>query len=245
MNDNREYLKGLELNQSEGLEGFADYSAFESITETPSYLNFKGLNTFSHNISEAQQEDVLNSLLLAQRAATKAYPQHSEIYQWYTLYFEVLEKLGWLISNKDFTKYKEKSNSFELDKAIITVLQDILSVNQIKILMKSLELIKSLGEDDKRLMAFEKNTQSYDRGNFQLGLSESTNGNLSILGTGFILSSEKNMSRFLFLKFDKEHINMEFAFYRAELVPHEFNKYRDLVKEKLSDSNHYIAALDI
>ena len=222
MNDIKKFINQLELTAPE--QQLPDYSVFETDTDTPSFLNFKGLNTFSDNVSKQAQDDVLNSLLLAQRAATKAFPNDNELNQWYAFYFDVLKKLGWLINQKDFSVYEEKSNQFEIEKAIFSILQDLLTGQQIKVLMKSLELIKSLGDDDKRLIAFEKNTHTHNRGNFQLGMAEEDNGNVSIIGSGFILESEKKITKVLFLKFDKERVKLNFNFYKANLVSSVYEK---------------------
>lgn len=245
MQDINEFIQNLDLVEGTTSGNLEMYSELESNAPTPSFLNFKGLNTFSKNIPKQQQEDVLNSLLLAQRAASKAFPEANQIYDWYTMYFDILKRLGWLLSQKDFTTYDEKTNSFELDKALLSMLQDFLTGQQIKILMRSLELIKSLGDDDKRLQAFASNTQSHDRGNFQLGLAENTNGNIAIMGSGFILESEKKMSKILFVKFSKELIQMKFCFYKAELVSSQYENHRELVKQKLGNTEDFIASLDV
>ena len=105
MNDTKKFIENLELYEPIQKDHFTDYKMFESSTENPSFLNFKGLNSFSSNVSIEAQEDVLNSLLLAQRAATKAFPKDEQVYDWYKLYFKVLQNLGWLISQKDFNTY--------------------------------------------------------------------------------------------------------------------------------------------
>jgi len=245
MKDNNDFIKSLELISPPLGNHLSAFSEFESDSPTPSFLNFKGLNTFSENISDQIQEDILNSLLLAQRAASKAFPENNQIYDWYHMYFDVLKRLGWLISQKDFTTYEEKSTAFELDKAILSLLQDLLTGQQIKILMQSLDLIKSLGENDRRLQAFANNTQGHQRKNFQLGLAEETNGNIAVLGSGFILESEKKMSKILFVKFNKELINMKFCFYKAELVSSQYENYRELVKQKLGNTEEFITSLDV
>ena len=240
-----EFIQQLELLPADPAAPLPDYSMFESDSKTPSYLNFKGLQSFSDGIAESVQKDVLNSMLLAQRAASKAFPGEDQLDDWYDFYFKVLENVGWLISMKDFSKYSEKSDVFELEKAIISLVTDLLTAQQINVLLKSLELIKSLGKDDERLKVFQRNIQKHNRGNFQMGLAETQNGNVHILGTGFILKSKASMTNVLFLKFDKEEIELGFRFFRAELVASEYDKYRDLVKQKLGDPNEFIASLDV
>ena len=245
MNDTKTYIESLELFKTDSQIKFVDYSKFENVTTTPSFLNYKGINSFSENVSEQAREDVLNSMLLAQRAATKAFPEDAQIADWYTLYFDVLQRLGWLITQKDYNTLGESAQALELDKAIFALLKDLLTGQQINVLLKSLELLKSLGEEDKRLVAFEQNTLTHNRGNFQLGLAEMIHGNVSIFGSGFVLESKKKITKFLFVKFGKNVVQMNLNFFRAELVTSEYAKNRNFVKDKLGDSEQYIASLDI
>lgn len=245
MKDPKSFIENLELIDIDSKFYLSDYSMFESDTATPSFVNFKSVNSFSENVSKQSQEDVLNSMLLAQRAASKAYPEESQIGDWYTLYFKVLEKIGWLISNKDVSSLGEKTNGFEIDKAIFSLLTDFLTGQQINILRKSLEALRSLGDNDKRLVAFEHNTVNHNRGNFQLGLAEENNGNVSVLGSGFVLESQKKITKILFLKFDKNIMTVKLNFFKAELISSKYAENRQFVIDKLGNAKDYIASLDV
>ncbi len=245
MEDNTKFIEALELAAPYTTTEFKAYSAFETTVSEPNFLNFKSINSFSSNVSPQAQEDVLNSMLLAQRAASKDYPEEGDILNWYGKYFEVLKKLGWLVTQQDFSRYSKKSNDAELNTVILELLADYLTGQQINLVNKALTLVKGLGDDDDRLIVFNRNTQINETGNFQLGLAEEENGNVSVLGFGFLLQSEKKITKILFLNFKKDQLNMKFNFYRAALVPGEYNKYRNLVKSKLGDSSSYIASLDI
>lgn len=245
MNDTRKFIESLELADQSPDINLSIFDAYESTSETPSYLNFKALNSFSKGVSDQTQEDVLNSLLLAQRAASKKFPDNEQIKDWYEMYFHVLQELGYVVTNRDWNTLGEKSHALEIDKAIFELLSGLLTVPQINVLTRSLDMLKSLGSDDKRLIAFESNTAKHNRGNFQLGSAEESNGNVSIIGSGFILESEKQMKKILFLKFDKNVVNIKLDFFRAELATSEYSKNREAVKKKLGNSHDFIASLDI
>ena len=247
MKDQSEYISQLELFNPEIVENFFDFNKLEILEENKSFLNFKSLNSFDGSFGDQEQLrlDVQYSLLLAQRAANKAFPAENQLEDWYTKYFEVLQALGWLIQSKDYTVYKETSNLFELDKAIISLITDLLTVQQVKIFMRSLELIKSLGKDDKRLKAFERNSQMHGKGNFQMSFVQMVEGQPTLTGSGFIIEAEKTMTEVLFVKVDREKIKMSFKVYQAGLLIEEYAKYRELVIQKLGDVDQFIAALDI
>jgi len=240
-----DFIKNLELADTAFPMDFSDFNKFESTGEIDSYLNYKGLNSFSSEVSEQARKDALNSMLFAQRAATNKFPDESMIYDWYNMYFEVLKKLGWLLQTRDYTDYEEQSSLLEIDKVIFDLIKDLLTAQQAKIFIKSLELIKKLGKEDKRLKAFERNTEAQNKANFQLGLIEEHNGEATILGSGFIIQSEIKITSILFIKFDKKKVKLTFNFYKATLVEHQYARFRDLIKDKLGDLDEFIAALDV
>ena len=156
-----------------------------------------------------------------------------------------MKKLGWLISQNDFSKYTKKNNDTELNTVILELLADYMTGQQINLLNKALDLVKGLGDEDNRLIVFKQNTQTMDRGNFQLGVGGGKQWKYISAWIRICPYSGKKITKILFLNFKKDRINMKFNFYKASLVQTEFNKYRSLVKNKLGDSSSYIASLDI
>jgi len=243
--DVKSFIEGLELSEPSGLESFVDYTLYESTAENPTFLNYKSLNAFSSEVSAQTQQDVLNSVLLAQRAANKKFPNNDQLEKWYEYYFEVLSNLGWVLEQKGFSNYMEKTDKFEMDKALIELVADSLTAGQVKILLKAINALKNLNKDDNRIIAFEKNTKQGSKGNFQLGLAEENNGLVTLAGSGFILETVNKMTQVLFFKFDKEQIKLSFALHKAVLNLDNYSKHRQLVVDKLGNVDNFIASLDI
>lgn len=251
MNEELEkYIASLELAESNLPKGhfevFAALEGFENAESAEtSFLNFKSLNSFVANVSEGRREDVLNSLLLAQRAATKAFPEETQIVNWYKKYYEVLNTIGWVIENKDFTIFDTSATLFEIDKAIFEIISTALTGNQLAILTKVIDTFKNLGENDHRLIAFERNTHTLQKGSFQLGVATEDNNTISITSFAFIINSSKQITQILFFRSAIEETEFQFSLNKATLAESVFANARDAIKQKLGNVEAFIVSLDI
>lgn len=250
MKEIESYLNDLEISGPDNLLDFElplfyKYDGIESFNTDSTILNYKCLNSFVAGVSVQSQQDVLNSFLLAQRGATKAFPKDHEIINWYRKYFEILGRLGWVFENKDFVDLNFKSSLFELDKVILEILGSLLPAKQISIIGKTLKSIKSLGDNDKRILAFEKSTHTSNRGSFQLGIVTEENEALHVSANAYVLSSNTRINRILFFNSKKDEFNFQYLTTNATLNKFIYVKVRELVRERLGDVTSYIADLEI
>ncbi len=215
------------------------------VEKESAYVNYKSLNTFPDEVSLQKQEDVLNSLLLAQRAASKLYPEFEKSKEWYNKYFEVLENLGWVFQGNDFTKYVADKNIIEIEKVLIEILGTALTNNQLALILKTMNAFKELGENDKRFVVFEKQTHNLEKGSFQLGYSIEENNCVSLFVCGFVISSKKIINRIVFYSSRKMDLDIEYLLTKATLNNAIYSTIRDTVKDKLGNTNSYIANLNI
>lgn len=220
------------------------YEAADTPSETAA-VNYKSIQSFAAGISKERQEDVLNSLLLAQRAATKAFPDDDQVADWHKKYFEVLSNLGWVLEGKEFQVFQSKSGLFEIDNALLEILTAALTGNQLAIALKAIQSLKTLGDGDKRFKFFEQNTHSMQKGNFQLGVATEENGTVSLSSMSFILNSKQNITKILFFSTNKGDTEFKYCLTKATLNDAQYNQARDLVKSKLGDVTSFVAALEI
>lgn len=249
MSELKNWLHNLPLNETKSTMRFAQrpdfYEGLEVTTADQAAINFKSIQSFAAGLPVDRQEDVLNCLLLAQRAATKAYPEDKDLMMWHQKYFEVLQRLGWLFDNKGFQTFNSMSNSFEMDKVLLEILAQALTGNQVAIIRKAIDALKALGSDDKRFQAFERNTHSLTRGNFQLGIATMENETLSISSTAFILNTRKVCTKILFFRAEKDDVELQYSQLQATLNYAIYNDVRNDVRQKLGDTTAYVADLEI
>jgi hypothetical protein len=221
--------------------------------EDESFLNFKSLDSFVAGVSPQKQEDVLNSLLLAQRVAQKAFPAENQILLWYEKYFEVLTRIGWVFENRGFTNYNAAGRRFEMNSAIIEILTAAIAsatgvgaAAALVILNKTLAAVQNLADDDARIVAFEKNVKTTTKANFQLGIATEKNGAISIISSAFILETSEKSKKILFFKTNKDDFAFKFNIIKATINDAVYSEARNTIKTKLvGDINQYITDLDI
>ena len=246
MNDLQEFIKTLELAESTHTTSFPEIlTGLEADEVDSGFVNFKSLQSFVAGVSENRQADVLNSLLLAQRAATKAFPDQSQMMEWYQKYFSVLETIGWVFENKDFNTFETHNTLFDIDKAILEILGTAVTGNQLAILLKTIETFKKLGEDDDRFRFFESNTHTLQKGSFQVGVATEENNTISISGCAFVLTTSKKITKILFFTSGKDESEFSFCFTKATLNDAVFANARDAIKQKLGDVSSFVADLEI
>lgn len=250
MKDLKEFIRNLELSEGDNSFSFdpvlkENSESLETLEGDVGIINYKSLNSFAAGVSKQRQEDILNSLLLAQRVATKAFPNDEQIVDWYAKYFDVLDKIGWVFENKDFATFNAKSSLFEIENAILEILSAAITGNQLAVLLTTIKAFKSLGDGDKRFVAFEKNTHSLQKGSFQLGFASEENSTISISASSFVLTTKKNITKILFFSSEKDSTEFRFCHSKATLNDGVFNEAREIIKLKLGDVTSFVAQLEL
>jgi hypothetical protein len=79
-----------------------------------------GMVCFVSNLPVQMKEDVLNSTLLAQLAATATYPDfENNTILWFNRYNEVLSNIGWVMPGFDFERHTSHGANFTMEAAVI------------------------------------------------------------------------------------------------------------------------------
>lgn len=248
MENYNDYLSQLELADAPLL---MDSEFFESLNSEKSdhseagFVAYKGLQSFAAGVSVQNREDVLNSLLLAQRAASKSFPNEKDIFKWYGKYFEVLENVGWVLEGKDFSKFASSHNKFDVHKALLEILGAAVTAGQLAIVMKTLSALKDMADHDGRITFFERNTHTSHKGSFQLGVADEVNGTVSLSANAFILSTETTITKILFFTSARNEAELNYCLAKATLNSNVYATYREQIIAKLTDNSQYIADLDI
>jgi hypothetical protein len=250
MKDFESFIRNLELSEGDNSCNFKpvfgkEWDLLEGLEGEAGIMNFKSLNSFTSGVSTQHREDILNSLLLAQRVATRAFPNDEQVMDWYEKYFNVLENIGWVIENKEFATFSSRSDLLEIESAILDILGAALTGNQLAVLSATIKAFKSLGENDKRFHAFEKNTHSLLKGSFQLGVATEENGALSLSAGSFILKTYKNITKIFFFKTDRDSAELIYSNTKATLHEGVYSQAREMIRERLGDSTAFVADLEI
>ena len=247
-----QYLKDLKLerpNERFDVKRTRDAVKAEVVKEgsEQAFISDKSLVSFVSGVTVQNREDVLNSTLLAQLAANKKSPIDADIAAWYKAFVELLEKIGWVVQDKEIHQFEAKESVFELENVIIDILTASFGAGYIAIIKKTLESLKKLTtSDDGRIKVFEKNTRSSNKGCFQIALATEEGGAVAMKIGAFLLSSTNKVTRILFVKFTSDQTKLDYASSGLTLNQNIYAKARQLVIDKLSqDVVDYITEIEI
>lgn len=198
-----------------------------------SFVNNQSIVSFVAGVSEQNRQDILNSTLLAQLAADKTTENVDDLKAWYKQYTEVLTNIGWVIEQNEFTDFQSGSDEFEMNTAIMGIMGAVVDPTQISLITKTLESVKSLGDDDKRIKVFERKFKRSNKGNFQIGVANETGGTVSFGVGAFLMDTKESTGRFLFFKTGKARTKLTYSGMRCTLNPQVYSQVRDSILEKL------------
>src|SRR5205809_492971 len=69
--------------------------------------------SFDEGVTAERREAIIDSSMLAQLVAKKQVADSTEMFAWYDSYFDTLSNIGWVIQERNFAEYQEKSENFE------------------------------------------------------------------------------------------------------------------------------------
>lgn len=222
----------------------------QELADSAACINNRMLQIFAADLNEQQRSDVLNSTLLAQLAADKAYPKDAagryDVKGWYSKFSEVLLNLGWVSQNTAFWQYKIHGESFTADKAILEIINGLLQNNALLLAQATINALKNLPENDSKLTLFKFNTCSDQMGNISLGVCTQKNGLIEYNFAALYLETKKNFKQILFIDFSTSDFKLFAGTNTITLNPDVYSIVREQVVQKLQDRvNSYLVGLDI
>lgn len=202
--------------------------------------------SFVANISLQNQQDVLNSTLLAQLAATKKFDRENQTIEWYQFYRTVLENVGWVIQEFSFDKFNASGSQFSVDKVVLEILAAIASDDEMAIVQKTIEALKALDNGDGRLVLFESTSHSMQRGNFQIGIATDVGGVVAMKVGAFHFSTTNNVTKVLWFSFSDSDTSFHKSAQTVSLNQQIYSRVRGAVLTKLGDkAKDFVKDLEI
>ena len=210
-------------------------------------VNAGSILSFVADLTPEEKSDVLFSTQFAQRAASAKHDRFGRTDDWYRVYIEVMERLGWTGEGFAFTQRLSSSGEFRMDKSALDVIATIATGNQLAILVKALDTMKSLAEEDGAIRVFELQAVAELSGNYQLGaVQRAENGALALALGGFRFRTDDRRRRVLFWKWGSEEIEFWAAAQKMTLNAKHYTDLRRTVAERLgAEASAYIVGIDI
>lgn len=218
--------------------------------DTATCINDRMLQSFAAGLTTQQKSDVLNSTLLAQLAANKAYPTDAagkyDVSGWYSKFSEVLLNLGWISQNTFFKHYQMSGKSFTVDKALLEILTGLLEQNSLLLAKAAISALNNLPSTDNKFTLFNFNTCSDQMGNLSLGVCTESGGTVDYSFAAMYLETSKKIKQILFVDFSTSEFKLYTGTNTITLNSEVYAIVREEVVKKLNNmAAAYISALQI
>ncbi|XP_028411409.1 uncharacterized protein LOC114533970 [Dendronephthya gigantea] len=245
------FVKSLELHEGSPMPMRMVESLKSTLAEKgkgQAFVDAGSLVSFTEKLSGQNKEDVLNSTLLAQLAASKKHDRQTDSANWYKFYTDVLMKIGWVTQQFQFSKYHSHTGSFEMSTVVLDILLSLVGDGEpalVDVVKATLESFKNSGGDTIKL--FDHNCVSGQQGNFQIiPCTVDKSGQVVVKFVGAYFKATKVDSRFLFFTYSNSQVDLEKAADSLTLNEKIYSKVRQAIIDKLGDKTQtFVHGLDI
>jgi hypothetical protein len=220
----------------------------KSISGDPSAaINGGSVIAFVAGIKAQEQEDVLYSMQLAQRAASAVANRYREISEWYQKYTEVLELTGWVVTEFSPAEQELAEGQYEMAKAALSIIAAAATGPQTAVLAAAIKALEGMAKDDGFITLFEHFGAKGLVGNFQIGAVErGASGHLSTTLAAFQMNMAEHQKKFLFFKWRTRDIKVWAHAQSAKFNYDHYAPMREEIRQKLGrDARKAIAALPL
>ena len=203
--------------------------------------------TPSPDLDQGLFRDVQNSCLLAQLAANKKVSGlQNDPVGWYKAYKDVLENIGWRITDFGFNKSEMSSKSFTAKKAIIGFLKTLVPGAELTKIQTAIDALSKAVNGD-ALEVFKKTSKKEEHALFQIGTAKPANGTVSFQSGAFYFPTSSSSGTVGFF-FDWSVSDMQIyqADQTMDLNLEVYKEARDAIVKKLGPhAKTYVANIEI
>ncbi|MBV8215814.1 MAG: hypothetical protein JOZ08_21565 [Verrucomicrobia bacterium] len=244
----KKYIKELPLAPLDSSQPFVynpKASAFAA-GEEGAAVDAGSLVSFVSGLTVLHKSDVLNSTLLAQLAASKAFDRFKQTRDWYGKYCEVLAQVGWVVPTFAYREYSPSGDSLQLSDAVLDILSAIATGDEMKIVQATLTSLRDKPGNTGPLTLFENQSFPENVGTFQILPVGEDDGQLVMVLTALEFKSEKHVTRFLWFSWTRTTVKLFQSAQKSVLNEDVYKQVRQEVIDKLGDrASQYIKDLEI
>ncbi|WP_175653387.1 hypothetical protein [Pseudomonas sp. Marseille-P9899] len=199
--------------------------------------------SFVSGLSQQNREDVLNSTLLMQLAASKAFDKAQQREEWFRFYTEGLGKLGWTVSNSSIERYVPRRETFTMDQVALDIIEATMGGGGFEPVMK--KTFAALKKQPQALALFERHSDHGWLGMFQiLPCSQTAEGNVSMLLNCMQFIHNALRYKILFFTYRQHDVQVYRSAQLAVLDSGVYSQVREAVLDKLGgNAGQFVARL--
>jgi hypothetical protein len=166
------------------------------------------LFSFAQGVTAETREAISDSALLAQLVANKRSSAAKTPTEWYTIYQDVLQNVGWVLQDHGWTDYTTDGAAVEVHEKIIEVLTAALgpSAAAMAIIKSAVDALRAMTPNSSWLTIFSRESQKAEIARFQIGLAETGEGaDLFVSMLACLIRARSSVTQVLVFKFKTEH----------------------------------------
>lgn len=213
-------------------------TAFDAAKDQASVVG-SDVISFVKGVTPEQRSDVVNATLLAQLVANKKVAAPTalpDVVRWYEEYFDVLSHIGFVIQDKGFATYEERSQDFEAHKAILDVAAALLAgaPGALAVLQKTLGALEKMAGDSPWITLYNRESRSANTARFQASLvDQDENGQFLLSLIAFGIEAQSRVTQVLFFKFRKNDVTLRHHSGKVTINAQVLASVRNQIAERL------------
>lgn len=202
--------------------------------EASAAVNAGSIVAFAPGISAQDQEDILYSMQLAQRAASAVADRYTAVKDWYRQYVKVLTETGWVLGGFNLNAQKVDQTDIDVAQAALEILAAATTGPQSAVLLAAIKALKGMAKDDGFITLFEHYGAKGLVGNFQMSdVRKSEDSQLSIVTGAFQIEMEERQEKFLFFTWHDKGVSVWGDAAKASFNRAHYAVLREAVRQRL------------
>jgi hypothetical protein len=163
-----------------------------------------GVFSFAPGVAAEVRQGVSDSVLLAQLLANKGVSAEEKPLEWFRAYFDVLQKVGWIVQESTWTDYTAQGTAVEVHDKILEVMTAVLgaSAAAIAVITATVHALSGMNPNSPWMTLFNRESQKARLARFQIGLVEKEeNSEISLSLLACLIEAHSDITQVFFFKF--------------------------------------------
>ncbi|MDO7900565.1 hypothetical protein ACE1YR_01050 [Pseudomonas sp. K1(2024)] len=194
------------------------------------------LIAFTSNLDTPFKEAVKYSTQLAQRAADQKFNHIEQRMQWYEVYNEALQHLGWIGSDNKLTRYKGSKFEVTMENVAIELIKLAAGPNAALIADLTSATINALKGDSEVLSKLQKSSSSGASGAFDILPVMQKDDDVVMYSHAMVFEHKEDSGGFWFWSWTSSNVSLEHCANEWTFNYSHYKSVESQVKEKLGES---------
>jgi len=196
------------------------------------------IDAFLPGVSQQIIDDVNLCKLVMQNAATKLYPEDAQLFEWYKYYVGGLDKLGWVIQNKNLEIVTLRKIGLTMDQVALHVATALIGAGPAAILANVSQLaVGAVQNDPGAIQIFDRNRKTGTQAKFDIApVWVDKNNQPNMLLNCISLDARESTRGILFWKSTQQSTTIKSGAVRTYLDTQTFSELRSDLYSKFTEA---------